>query len=223
MPKKPRTREEVDAVKENILDQALQLIEELGMDGLTMRRLAGRLGVKAVTIYSYYESKDHLYLAVLTKGFQMLHVDCLAAYDSSADPMLRLRAMTRAYLDFGINNANFYNIMFTWHVPKFQDYVDTPMEDAARFELEESQKVYLLFIQAAKEIAPDMEGVTNEQAQEAIIFFWSTLHGYIAGINNSLLTYMHADPLDLREPLLENLFKYVEQGLVEASRVETEK
>ena len=113
MPKKPRTEKEVNQVREEILGHALDIIQERGMQGLTMRRLASRLGVRAVTIYNYYESKDHLYLAILIKGFQMLYEQCVAAYNSETDPLAGFRAVTRAYLKFGIENANFYNIMFT--------------------------------------------------------------------------------------------------------------
>lgn len=214
MPKKSRTQQEVDTVKEEILGHALQIIQERGLEGFTMRRLAEeRLGLKAATLYSYYESKDHLYLAVLTRGFQLLYRDCEHAYNSATESMARLQAMMRAYLRFGIEQANFYNLMFTWHVPKYQDYVGTPMEAAAQYELEESQKVYLFFIKVVRELIETVAPATDDQIRAYIIYFWSTLHGYIAGINNQLLAYMHDNPLLLREPVLENLFKYIEQEL----------
>jgi AcrR family transcriptional regulator len=214
MPKKSRTQIEVDMVKEEIVGHALQIIQERGLEGFTMRRLAEeRLGLKAATLYSYYESKDHLYLAVLTRGFQLLYRDCEYAYNSVTESMARLQAMMRAYLRFGIEQANFYNLMFTWHVPKYQDYVGTPMEAAAQYELEESQKVYLFFIKAVRELIEEVAPATDDQIRAYIIYFWSTLHGYIAGINNKLLAYMHENPLLLRETVLENLFKYIKQEL----------
>jgi AcrR family transcriptional regulator len=217
MPKKPRPQKEVEAFKEEIVGHAVELIREHGMEGLTMRRLADRLGVRAVTIYSYYESKDHLYLAVLTKGFQLLYDDCRAAYNSETGALARLEAMMRAYLDFGVHKSNFYNLMFTWHVPKYRDYVDTPMEPAARHELFESQKVYLFFIEAVKELAESVRPITDDEARQLIIYFWSTLHGYIAGNNNNLLNYMHESPGDLKEIILENLFRHMRRVLEEAA------
>jgi len=215
MPKKPRTEEQVNEFREKILKETIKLLREEGMRGLTMRRLASRLGVKAVTIYSYYESKDHIYLAVLTKGFQLLYQDCAKAYDSESEPMARLKAMLRAYLDFGLNQSNFYNLMFTWHVPKYRDYLGTPMEQSARYEFEESQKVYLFFIKAVRELVENFAPAEEEQIRSYIIYFWSALHGYIAGINNQLLSYMHDDPLSLRETIIDNLFKHIETELKE--------
>lgn len=53
-----RTREEVAAA-------ALALVDEEGLDGLSMRRLAQRLGVGTMTLYGYFASKDDLLQAVV--------------------------------------------------------------------------------------------------------------------------------------------------------------
>jgi len=215
MPKKPRTEEEVNAVKERILDQALEIIRRDGFEMLTMRRLADMLGVRAVTIYSYFESKDHIYIAVLGQGYRRLHHQCLEAYTSAEDPIEKAKAMAIAYLDFGINSANFYNIMFTWNVPKYQDYVGTPIEEAAMRQTVEALKVYQIFIKVVKEIVSNIREVSEEEAQRYIIYFWTTLHGYITGVNNGLLNYMYDEPLKLREMILENLFKSILQEIRE--------
>lgn len=217
MPRKPRSEEEIEQVRERILAQALDLIREWGFEGFTMRRLAGRLGVKPVTIYRYYQSKDHIYLAVLTRGFQLLHRACIQAYEAETDPLGRLERMMRAYLAFGLEQANFYNLMFTWHVPKYEDYLGTSAEAAARHELEESQRILLLFIRAVEELMATVEPGGEDWTRAAIIYFWSTLHGYIAGVNNRLLAYMHPDPLALKEVMLENLFAHI-RGEIDARR-----
>ncbi|MDI6743212.1 MAG: WHG domain-containing protein, partial [Smithella sp.] len=172
------------------------------------------------TLYRIYESKDHIYLAVLTKGFQLLYQEFKKAYESKRSPEERLKSMAAAYLHFGIKQANFYNLMFTWHVPKYQDYVGTPMEEAAKYELVESQKVYLFAIQATKEIAETIGSVTDYQIRSYFIYFWSTLHGYISGMNNNLLNYMHEDPLSLQQTVIDNLFSYM-KVFIEEYRSET--
>ncbi|MFP4040361.1 MAG: TetR/AcrR family transcriptional regulator [Desulfosudaceae bacterium] len=221
MPRRPRSAGEVDQVRQNILEEALSLIDKEGFEGFSMRKLAGRLGVSVVTLYRFYESKDHLYLAVLTRGFQNLFQELEKAGNIRKHPGERLWDIARAYLAFGLEQANFYNLMFTWHVPKYQDYVGTPMEAAARHELEESQKVYLFVIDAAREFAETVGHVPEERLRGDIIFFWSTLHGYIAGVNNSLLGYMHEAPLSLRETIIDNLFAYFQTLVREYQEVQT--
>lgn len=223
MPKKPRSKNEIDNCREDILKHALDLIQEEGYEGFSMRKLSSRLNVSVVSLYRIYESKDHIYLAVLTKGFQLLYQECKEAYDSTNVPEARLKAIIEAYLRFGIKQANFYNLMFTWHVPKYQDYVGTPMEDAAQYELAESQKVYLFAIQATKELAETIGFITDYQIRSYFIYFWSTLHGYISGMNNNLLNYMHEDPLSLQQTVIENLFSYLKTVIEENRDIKQEK
>jgi AcrR family transcriptional regulator len=224
MPKKARSNDEINRRKEDILNHALDIIREDGYGGFSMRKLSSRLGVSVVTLYRFYESKDHIYLAVLTNGYQLLYQELLRAYKSGKNPEARLRSIADAYLRFGITQANFYNLMFTWHAPKYQDYVGTPMEEAAKNELDESQKVYLFAIQAAKELVESTGNVkiTDDRLRSYVIHFWITLHGYTAGVNNNLLNYMHEDPLSLRKNIIDGLFKYM-NIVIEENRNKTRK
>ncbi len=43
-----------------VVQAALALLDEVGLDGLTMRRLAERLGVRAASLYRHVRSKDEL-------------------------------------------------------------------------------------------------------------------------------------------------------------------
>src|SRR5690348_9387638 len=50
--------------REQLVQQALALLDEVGFDGLTMRRLAERLGIQAASLYNHVRDKDEL-LALL--------------------------------------------------------------------------------------------------------------------------------------------------------------
>lgn len=49
-----------------ILDQALDLLAEHGVEGLSLRRLASVCGVTPMTLYGYFASKDALLDAIIT-------------------------------------------------------------------------------------------------------------------------------------------------------------
>lgn len=215
MPKAPRTQKEIDRIKSNIVAVALEMITADGYEALSMRRLASRLGIAAKTIYNYYENKDELYLEIVIDGYRKLNEMCNAAYVKAKSPESRLEKMAAAYLDFGLDNANFYNLMFTWRTPKYNDYVGTPTEQTAKIELETSMELYGLFLSATLEAAeaniPARQ--LNEQAQFYVIYYWSLLHGYISGYHNTLLGYMHPDPLALRRQILEMLIRGIRTEL----------
>lgn len=220
MPPKMRSQAEIEEIKQSILDQALDLIVAEGFEGFSMRKLANRLGVTAVTIYSYYRSKDDLYLAIITRGFEQLHASCLSAGDSIQDPLERFRAMLQAYVDFGFRETNVYNLMFTWSVPKYEHYVGTELERTANQELLTALKVSTLFMQAVATVVNAQEAepgagetptVPLEALRTYMISLWCTLHGYISGCNNTLLNYIHPAPRTLEQPMINLLIHNIQQ------------
>ncbi len=50
--------------RERIAQEALALVDADGLEGLTMRRLAGRLGVEAMSLYHHVDGKPDLLVAV---------------------------------------------------------------------------------------------------------------------------------------------------------------
>lgn len=50
--------------KERIIGEAVKLLDEAGLDGLTLRKLAGRLGVQAPTLYWHVRNKAELITAL---------------------------------------------------------------------------------------------------------------------------------------------------------------
>lgn len=209
MPRPKRSDAQIETIKEQILEEALELMNRHGFDGFSMRKLGSRLGVSAKTIYNYYQNKDELYLVILTRGFEELYNRFNTAYSSHQAPMKRLKAMGSEYMTFGLERSNIYNLMFTWHVPKFKDYVGTPMEPVAEFELESALKVSEIFIQAIVEASgetSDQEKMSEDTARFHMIWMWSQMHGFVAGINNTLLDYMHKSPISLKEKILDQIF-----------------
>lgn len=215
MPRIARDTKEISFIKEKILKHALELIGSEGFEGFSMRKLASKIGVRATTIYNYYENKDDLYLAILTKGFMELYEACLKEYNLKKTPAERLEAMVKVYVKFGFEKVNFYNLMFTWHVPKYKDYVGTSMEKTAFAELTVAKKVIKLFAHAIKEVAKPSINLSDKEARFYIVYFWSLVHGYIAGNNNNLLDYIYPHPGKLKDKIIELLFMNLQRDLKE--------
>ena len=54
-----RTRRPLDQAQ--VVRAALELLDDAGLDALTMRRLAGRLGVKAASLHLATDAQDALF------------------------------------------------------------------------------------------------------------------------------------------------------------------
>jgi AcrR family transcriptional regulator len=201
MPKKPRTPDEVAAVKQAILDGALSIISKHGYNGFTMRKLGKRMGMAAKTIYNYFINQDEIYLHVLTRGFELLHADLLACYRPKDAPYEKLKAMVAAWVDFGLNQSNYYDIMLTLYVPKYNDFVDTPLEPLAYRELQAALENVKLFIVVFEEMAREYGNIKHEDARIHFMELLVGLHGIVSLYNNTILNYVHPRPIEIIEPL----------------------
>lgn len=107
-----RREREKDALRRRILDAAGSLFLEHGYEGLSMRQIAERIGYSATTIYRYYENKDDLLFAIVYEGFVRFGKQLAKAAQGSDDPRERLPALGHAYIEFGLKNPVYYQLMF---------------------------------------------------------------------------------------------------------------
>jgi AcrR family transcriptional regulator len=70
----PTSRAQVGLDPETIVDTAIRLIDELGADAVTVRRLASELNVTAPVVYWHVGNKDALWNAVTERVFSELPI-----------------------------------------------------------------------------------------------------------------------------------------------------
>ncbi|MEN6476055.1 MAG: TetR/AcrR family transcriptional regulator [Syntrophaceae bacterium] len=182
MPKAARNGAEVSGVKGRILDTALQLLIDDGFVHFSMRRLAAKLGMTAANIYNYYRNKDELYLRIQTRGFEMLSERFAKADNRTLPVNKRILGMMRAYIDFGVHNPEYYEIMFSRNTPKYADYVGTDMEPVAFHEKQTALKAAELTLAVFAEL-----GMEADEARFRLIQVWSMLNGIVNLYNSRVL------------------------------------
>ncbi|GAA4257065.1 TetR/AcrR family transcriptional regulator C-terminal domain-containing protein [Dactylosporangium darangshiense] len=69
VPPKRQRGERAGLTREQVLDAALDLVDEAGLPSLTMRALGARLGVEAMTLYHYVPNKDALIDGMVERVF----------------------------------------------------------------------------------------------------------------------------------------------------------
>jgi len=177
----------VDHVKEEILEAALQIIVEDGFQNLSMRNIAEKLGMTAANIYNYYTNKDELYILIRTRGFELYYEYLNTAYRKHDNHHDRLRAMIRAYIDFGISYPSYYDIMFTdRETPKFNDYFGTEMEPLSFMEKQTALKSFYLVFNTIHHYLRG-EGCSEVDAMYKTIQVWCDLNGVVSLYNSRLL------------------------------------
>lgn len=177
MPRIARTIEEVDIVKQQILDAAVKIIINDGFYKLSMRKIASSIGVSATTIYNYYTNKDELYFYIRIRGFELLFQYLEKAYSKSTSPREKFLGMMHGYVDFGLTYPDYYEIMFlNRNVPKFLDCVGTPLENVASQEKAVALKPFLFTIEKFKEHL----GLEDAPAHELTMQLWVELNGLVS-------------------------------------------
>jgi AcrR family transcriptional regulator len=96
----PRARE--------IVDLALELLEEEGPGGLSMRRLAERVGIRAPSIYKHLPDKQALEAAIISAGFELQADAFERALEDAEDP---LGALAHTYRQFAKAHPHLYRLM----------------------------------------------------------------------------------------------------------------
>jgi len=205
MPREQRSPEEIELVRQEIMEHALAIIVSDGLEDLSMRKLAGRLGVTAKTIYNYFHNKDEIYLYLLIRGFKALLASFEKSVKNDAAPFEQFRAAVQAYIDFGLDQSNIYNLMFTWHTPKYNDYVGSPMEEVAAEELAAAMKCADFFYVILSACAGEDFDPQQNNIRRMLVPIWSHMHGYVSGINNTLLDYLDEKPLTLKNRIIDQI------------------
>jgi len=111
MPPKPKTEAERQQLRTLIIDAARELFVARGVEAVTMREIAKRIGYSATSIYLHFADKEAVLRAILD-------VDMLALATSLntilqiEDPVERMQALGYGYAEFALSFPNHYRLMF---------------------------------------------------------------------------------------------------------------
>jgi AcrR family transcriptional regulator len=101
------TRESAQAAgrRAHVLAAAREAFVELGLERASLREIARRAGYTPGALYSYFDSKEAVYAALLGESLERLNAGVAAAVQAAgsvtpADDAVALRSAARAFFDF---------------------------------------------------------------------------------------------------------------------------
>lgn len=180
----PKRETEPLDVKEACVQAAREAIAENGIEQLSLRDVARRLGVSHQAPYKHYPSRDHLIAEVMRRCF----VGFAAQLDRrtpSDDPGEELASMGQLYLAYAQSHPLEYRLMF-----------GTPWPPAAEFpEL----------LAAAKHSFDVLRGVLSRRHGERTaaqrqavdldaMFIWSCVHGMATLMQSTCMEHIQLAP-----------------------------
>ncbi len=95
-----------------ILQATRAIIAEEGIDKLSIRAIADRIDYSPAGLYEYFGSKEEIVGAVCWEGHRALK-RAMARIDTNLDPADYLVEIGMVYIDFAVQNPDYFVLMFT--------------------------------------------------------------------------------------------------------------
>jgi len=162
-------------LREACVEEARSIIAEQGVEGLSLREVARRLGVSHQAPYKHYPSRDHLLAEVVARAYAAfaVHLDARPHYDDAHDD---LRAMGEAYVGYALAHPLEYRLMF-----------GTPLPDPAAHPdmMRQSRHAFAILRDAIARL-PRGDGEPVRPELDAM-FVWATVHGLASAMQGSVV------------------------------------
>lgn len=110
-----KEREKLE-LRDQILLAAKDILAREGQEKLSIRKIASQIEYSPGTIYLYFKDKDEIVYELMQMGFQLM-TQAMGEQLLVVDPVVRVRTIGEAYINFGLNFPDWYDLMFNSHQP----------------------------------------------------------------------------------------------------------
>ena len=158
-------------IRRHILDVTRTLLIEQGITQLSIRMIAREVRCSVGTIYFYFENKDVLIHALIEEGFDKLIEIQEQTEATVADPLERLKLLCRNYINFALENPEYYEIMFMLKPERMARYPQEKYRRARRS---------LELLAAALEECNGLNLMNVSEPYMEAHLVWSFMHGIVS-------------------------------------------
>ena len=183
-------------LREACLHEARAVLAEDGPEGLSLRKVARRLGVSHQAPYKHFANKEAILAELVRRAFDAFarHLGALPVTD---DPFADLRRIGRAYLGYARDRPLEYRLMFGAPLPDPAAHPELARHATGAFEV----------LRAAVARAHGPKAAPRAVRLDAL-FIWSTVHG-LAGVlearTSADLDLVDADDAALIDHVLDRI------------------
>lgn len=168
-------------LRQALLEAARVLINEAGVEALTLREVARRAGVTTAAPYHHFADKAALVTALAQQGLAELDQAAEAALVGIEAPREQLRAIGVAYVMYAVEHPAEFRLMFRPELGApfdMKDPLSTPMF-----------RVLIRVVAACRAAA----GITEDDQGVTAITAWSLVHGLAALLVDGPLASLRTD------------------------------
>lgn len=164
------------ALRRDVLDAALAQLDAAGSSAVNWRALARSVGVSPSTLYTYFDSLDALYTALILEIYEQMAAEVRRDVDGHSPPAARLVDASLGYRRFAANYPSRFTLVFTDVLPGYVAPPGGPTIDA-------QVNVMAPLVDAIAELRgyerSDLEEWSPSDRYDAVAA-WSQLHGFVS-------------------------------------------
>jgi AcrR family transcriptional regulator len=123
-PRRDRRAERRDATRTEILEAAWELARDQGLTEISLRDLGDRVGMRAQSLYSYFDSKYAIYDAMFQEGNEELLRRMQEVRDAETTPNERFRLGAHRFIEFALEDLPRSQLLFLRTLPGFEPSPD---------------------------------------------------------------------------------------------------
>jgi AcrR family transcriptional regulator len=173
-------------LREACVRAAREVIAERGIENLSLRDVARKLGVSHQAPYKHYPSRDHLLAEVMRRCFQQFAM-FLDARERFERPEEDMGSLGHQYLRYAKENPLEYRLMFGTPWPASAEHPELVKDAIHTFDVLRNSLRRMHGDSAATRDIVDLDA----------LFIWSSMHGLAGVLNGDCI-----DKLNLRPKIL---------------------
>ena len=188
------------SLRDRILETSRSILFSKGYDAISMRKIAGLIGVSATSIYLYFENKNHLVHTLIEESVEELSESIEQGAEQETETLAKFVAIIQSYVDFAIRNPEKYKVI----------YMVSP-EAMGRYPKEKFRKArrgYAL-LESVIRTAIEEGLMTVDEPKIAAYSIWAQLHGIISVVQDQRL-----DSRIDKEQFIEESIELIVQGFL---------
>lgn len=188
-----------EELRRMILTSSREIVERDGINSLSARAIAKKIGYSPGTLYNVFKNLDDLLLTIQSALLKEA-LDALRAVPTGPSAQDHLRALAHCYVDFAIKNKRLWNLLLQHSTPSGKT------RDAILAEsLTEMPRVF------RNAIAPLMARRTEDDIDQTAKAIWYGLHGISAIAVNDKMGWEPAAAIAAHATtLVEGMIAYIE-------------
>jgi AcrR family transcriptional regulator len=167
-----RKEKQKQEIRKMILDASMKLFAEQGFENVSIRKIADLIEYSPTTVYLYFKDKNEILFNLHEIGFQKM-ADYNAEMWTIKNPLVRLHKMGENYIRFGLENPQYYDLMFI---------LNAPMEALETMKNCDWKSGDVVLGRLKETLAESMEQglVVKGDVDAMAMTIWSTVHGLVS-------------------------------------------